>query len=147
MSKFAHLQNLHVAANATAEYIFYGIDGHPVLTVHPATEANKPYFNAVLKRTSRTAKMLRAGGEMNAEQLKEARVEDRELYPKHVVRGWSKVVDSELNEVPFSVEDCEEFLTAIPDYMFDDFRTFCGNPRNFVEHGDPEETAGNSQQG
>jgi hypothetical protein len=144
---FSHLRNLTVATDSQSEFIFYGISGEPALDVAPATEANKPYLNGVLARSKKLARRLR-GARMTVEVLQESREQDRELYPKHVVKGWRNVFDADGNEVPFCPEACAEFLQAIPNDMFDELRTFCGNADNFRhpdegDEEDAEELAGN----
>lgn len=130
---FSHLQDLQVSADKTAEFTFFAIKGEPVLTVAPATEANKPYFNAILKRTRSTARRMKASGGLNAALLAQNRMEDCELYSKFIVRGWSKVQDKAGKAVPFSAEACLEFLKAIPSYMLDELRNFCAEQSNFLD--------------
>jgi hypothetical protein len=135
MANFGHLKSLDVTKEKTVTYTINQItvnDKSPVLTVAPATEANKGYFNALLKRAGRSARQV-AAGKINAALISENRDEDRMLYPAHVVLGWEDVYDAEGNPVPFTKEDCADFLRALPDWIFDDLRNFCGKPDNFVE--------------
>ena len=39
----------------------------------------------------------------------------------------------------FSVGNATEFLTALPNYLFDELRDFCQNPKNFTSLDDDEE--------
>lgn len=141
MTDFSHLQKLDVATADAVDFELFQLEGEPVLKVRPATEANKPYFNAVLRRSSRTQRALTARN-MNAGTVAANRREDRELYAAHIVCGWSRIVDSEGKDVPYTKEAARDFLAALPDWIFDDLRVFCGNPSNFLEDGvaEAEET-------
>ena len=145
MADFSHLKKLDVSVGQTTEYVFNQItvnDKSPVLIVAPATEANKPYFNALLRRAGKTTRQVRSGS-INIGMLEDNRTEDRSLYPKHVVKGWRDVTDAGGDDVPFSVESCTDFLTALPDWLFDELRSFCGNPASFADVLDSEATAKN----
>jgi hypothetical protein len=126
--------------DSQSEFTFYGISGEPTLVVVPATEANTPFLNEMLSRSKRLARRLR-GGRVTAEVMQESRDQDRELYSKHVVKGWRNVFDADGKEVPFCPEACAEFLQAIPNDMLDELRTYCGNADNFrhPEEGDEED--------
>lgn len=150
MTDFGYLSKIEVR-DQTAEYIISEIEVNgksPTLVLSPTTQANQAYFNAVLKSSTKKARRT-AGQGLDATILNEGRDEDRVLFAKHVVRGWSNVVDAKTGQpVPFSAAECEKFLHALPDWKFDDIRNFCGNARNFldqtsIELGDEEEAAGN----
>ncbi len=135
MTDFSHLKGLEVSADNTAKYTIHQImvNGKtPTLIVAPATEANKPYFNALLKSTGKNARTIRAGI-MNTGMLDENRKEDRELYPSHIVKGWDDMLDAGGKEIKFSMNEVVSFLSELPDWLFDDIRNFCGNPANFTE--------------
>ncbi len=147
MADFKYLEALDVPVDKTVEYTFHQITVNgrsPTLIVAPATEANKPYFNALLKRASKSARQVRAGA-INAGLIEENREEDRELYPKYVARGWRDMIDGGGIELKFSVSDCADFLNALANWMFDDLRNFCGNPANYAESLDVEIKAKNSR--
>lgn len=151
MSDFSHLQKLAITADNIAEFTFFEIEGQPKLQVRPTTQANKPYYNQLLARSSKAAKRVRAGGITGA-LIAENRNKDRELFPKMVVVGWSDVLDSAGAQVPFSIEACTAFLEQLPDWLFDRLRTFCGDDENFLQgdvksEAEIEDTAGNSQSG
>ena len=61
MSDFSHLQRFDVAAAETVDYELYQIDGEAVLEIAPATDANKPFFNATLRRSRKSVRALNAG--------------------------------------------------------------------------------------
>lgn len=139
---FTHLKNLDVK-NKTAEYPIFQIAGEPTLIMKPATEANKPYFNAVLKRSRRNLRAMRAGA-VNQAMIAENREQDRELFPRHVVDGWRNVTDAKGKEVEFNRENCRDFLDALPDWIFDEIRNFAGDSANFAgDVPDVEVKAGN----
>lgn len=147
MNPFSHLKSLQLAPERTSRYTIYQVDGEPVLNVVSSTEANKPYFNKLLQRSGGTMRRIRAGG-MNAALLEENREADRELYAKYVLKGWENVLDCEGKPVPFNHESAQQFLEALPNWLFDDLRTFCSDPNNFLERGskskaEVESTSGN----
>ncbi len=142
MSDFSHLNQLNVQKGMTATYTLYQISDAPVLTVTPATEANKPYFNAVLKRSRKMANAIRSGA-MNTGMLEQNRSQDRALFPKFVVSGWEGVKDAKGKDVKFTPDTCAEFLNALPNWIFDEIRDFAATPGNFVEQIDAEEAAKN----
>lgn len=145
MSNFSHLGSLEVSADKTAEYTLHQITVNgvsPTLIVAPATEVNKPYFNALLKRAGKNARQVRAGA-VNTGLIEENRDEDRELYPKYVIKGWRNVLDVEGATVKFSQKEVQSFLDALPAWMFDDLRSFCGSPVNFTELVDIDTSAKN----
>jgi hypothetical protein len=141
---FSHLARLQVSSDRTARYTVAELEGEPVLEIAPATEANKPYFNALLKRVKGVAQRIK-GGQMTATMLAENRAEDADLYPGLVVRGWPKApLDASGKPVPWSQDACRAFLQALPGWIFDNLRKFASDPRSFLqpdeaspEEGDP----------
>ena len=129
MSDFSHLAKLE--PQDTVKYVLYQIQGEPALIMAPALESNKPYFNAILKKGRKLAR--RAGRNVNRAMLREARDDDRQIYPKHIIRGWEKVVDAKNKPVKFTEDDCVAFLKAMPDWVFDELRVFASNPQNFLD--------------
>ena len=75
-------------------------------------------------------------GAVTRDVLDQQREQDRTLFAKHVIIGWSNVVDSGGRSVPFSPEVCEEFLRALPDYILDDIKLFASTPGNFIDPDD-----------
>jgi len=126
---FSYLKNLEVK-NKTAEYSLFQINGEPTLILKPATEVNKGYFNSVLRRSKRNLRAMKSGS-ISQKMIKETREEDKELYPKYIISGWKDVKDSAGKDVPFSPENCVDFLEALPDWIFDDIRNFAGSSENF----------------
>lgn len=132
MADFTHFEQLRVGG--TAVYKMHEItvgDKVPSLTLKPATEVNKPYYNALLKRAQKTARVVRAGA-VNADVLDENRAEDKELYPEHVIVGWADMIDATGTDVKFSKAACKDFIHALPDWIFDNVTLFARDPLNYV---------------
>ena len=129
---FSHLKRLEVTKDKTAELVMYEIVGEPVLVLAPATEGNKAYFNALLKRSGKNVRRA-ARGRIHAGIISENRDDDRRLFPLYVVKGWRGVRDAAGKEVSFGVEECAQWLEALPDYLFDQVRDFAGTHYNFVD--------------
>lgn len=119
---------LSVSSERTARYTIHEIQGAPALHLLPATEANKPYLNAVLRR----AQHSRARKGVTAALLDELRDGNRAMFAEHVLRGWDGVVDEDGRPVPFSQPDALAFLRAIPDHLFDGVKAFAEDPSNFT---------------
>ncbi len=141
MTDFSNLAALQITEEATAPFVFYGIAGEPTLECRPATQENKPFFNAILlknKQALRKQKGRRAAAP-TAQMLAEARTNDIELFVSYIITGWTNVVDAKGKAVKFTKEVCQQFLTAIPGDMFDELRLFCLEIANFRMDMDPEE--------
>ncbi len=143
---FKHLSRYEVPKD-TVPFEFYQIEGEPTLECLAATEANRPYHNALLKRNAKLAARFRAG-RVSREMLARNRDEDRELYAKFVVKGWTNVKDDKGKSVAFTPEACLDFLKALPNYLFDELRMFCIAPANFLaddeaDDAEIQEQAGN----
>ena len=131
---FSHLKKLEIK-DKTATYVMDQIEGDPSLTVKPSTEANKPFFNELLRTNKRSVKAV-AKGSVTTELIDSNRDNNKRLFSKYVVVGWSGVTDSEGKAVTFSQTNCLEFLEALPNWIFDDINRFCSDPTNFVEQVD-----------
>lgn len=139
---FSNLKKLEVKATNVAKFTFYQINGTPTFVIAPATEANKPFFNALLKRSKESARMLRAG-KISAEMVEKNRSEDKTLYPAYIIKDWENVYDDNGDKVPFSAEAATQFIAALPNWLFDELRNFAGDPSNFVVESIDAEEAGN----
>lgn len=132
---FSHIKAMEIADDATAIYEFSEIlvNGvSPQIKVKIAGEANKAYFNALLK--SQAAKTVSASrGKMSTKVLEENRIEDRELFPRYVIVDFvpGTVIDENGENVPFSVDVAEAFVKALPKNVFDRCRNFCASADNF----------------
>jgi hypothetical protein len=144
LSKFDHLKKFEVSKDAV-RYDLDQLTGGMYLMVRPATEANKGLLSESLKRVNARPQRARRA-KVSAEKLEQTRDEDRQLYAKHVVEGWGNVRDSDGKVVEFSKEEVLDFLTALPDWVFDELRAFCTDPNNFL--GDlPEDEGGDESLG
>lgn len=138
---FEHLKKLDLKGKE-AKYVIHQLANEPYLMMKPATEANKPYFNEVLRRSKKNMRAVQAGS-FSIAMMDENRAQDRKLYPKLIITGWGNVQDSEGILVPYSEENCKGFLEALPDWIFDDIRAFAGNSSAISQNAlDLEEEAG-----
>lgn len=143
MSKFNNLKKYEVSTDPV-KFVFHNLQDTPYLMVVPATENNAQYYAEALKAVRKNNKLIAANA-VSPSMLKEMRDKERPLYARYVVRGWGNVKDDTGTVVPFSHEECLNWLEAIPDWVFDELRSFCTNVTNFVS--DPievEEIAKNS---
>lgn len=157
----------------TAVYTFPTSPPLGRLHVRYAGQANRKYTDGLAKLTAKTGAARRlARGQVTAELLRENLNIDRRLFPRFVIDGWDgglaeegeklpsgviarggeilPFLDSDGEEVPYSLPACEEFLKALPDWLMQDLSQFCGNPVNFTPDDDItaddldfEDTAGN----
>ena len=147
MSQFDHLKALHVKDGDTADYYFEELGGTPYLTCAPATNVNKAFLNAVMKKSKEASRVanarrrLRGSDEVTDAAIERARLEDIELFVEYIVSGWGNVFNTDGEPVEFTKENCREFLQAIPPEMFADLRLFCLDVRNFRQETgmDPDE--------
>lgn len=145
-ANFSNLSRMNVTAEKTAEYAMYqidGVDGHtPVLVLKPAHESNKRYYNALLRK-SRSKMASISAKKITADTVKQNRDEDRVLFADHVIAGWRNVADAEGNEVEFSHDNAKAFFENLPDWIFDDVRTWAQDMTNYVDLPDEEDVAKN----
>lgn len=147
---FDHLDKLALKAEKTARFHFAVESGSPLdgayLDVLPATEENKPYWNAAFRQEQGLSRMSRKG--VTAAVYAKRRELEVGLFAEHVVRGWGGIRDGRGAEVAFSKDACRELLdklrTALPD-VFDEIRAFCNDRGNWRPDAvDAEEAAKNS---
>lgn len=149
MADFSHLKQLDVTRDMRSRFTLHSIQVNgvsPTLILRPATEQNPAYFNALIKRNRKAAQIIQAGG-VTAGLIAQNRNEDRELFPAHVIDGWENMLEADGAEVPFNLQNCRDFVNALPDYIFDTVRDHAGTHRNFVpdapDPGEVEELAKN----
>lgn len=153
---FSHYRRADVNQGDTAIYVMDDLDPSPHLIVKPAMALNPPYFNQALKRPG----FSRVGRKMTASVLRKTQEADVELYPLHVIERWTKNVFTKTvveggkekwEDVPYSVEACQQWVAALPWHVFQNLRVFCMDVTNFRddldEAVDVEERAGNSSTG
>jgi len=138
---FDHLRKLEVPGDAKSWFPVPEIGAQARLLLRPATQQNKQYFNAMLKAVGRSPRL----DMRSVEGIEEDRRLDRDLYGKHVLAGWEHILDSDGKDAPFSREAAEEFVQALPAWIFDKVRAHCSAPEKFAgELPDPEQLAKNS---
>jgi hypothetical protein len=123
---------LEVKKDRTVEYELYQLGDCVSLTLAPATEANKRFFNAMLRAGQKTFKKIRHGG-VSSKTVSENRALAKKLFPEHVIKGWTGIVDTNCEPVAFTVQNCEDFLEQLPDWIFDEIKEFASDVANFVE--------------
>lgn len=146
MGKFDHLKDLDVNETQTAEYELWEIQEEgkpvPVLILAPSGTANRPYFHDLLNRSQSVARAAKKKS-ISARQIDENREDDRELFPRHVVKGWRYIPEADGTYSQFTEDNVRDFLKALPDWLFDRVRTFTAQPENFLRDGAaaPEEVS------
>lgn len=124
---------------AVRTFTFYDLDGTPKLDCRPATKANPKYNSARFKAFNKRTRGGRKTLKVTPQSQEQARREDAALLSKYCVVGWPKsppIDDDTEQPVEFSVENCRQFLLAIPDEMFDDMRAWITDGQNFVGEED-----------
>jgi len=149
---FNQLKALELNDEMTAELTLHDIENpdgtSPTLFLAPATEVNKGYFNGLLRRSRKNMRNIQEQN-FDTSMIKDNRDNDRVLYAKYIVKGWKNVKDDKGKDVPFNEENCQGFLEALPDWLFDKVRNFATIVRNFVtgDMPDAETTSKNLQEG
>lgn len=136
MTDFSNLTKLEVTGDSTAEYKLIEIESEPVLILKPASESNAKYFNALLREHGAAKGGRKAKVKIDNKLVAKMREQDKKLYPKYVVAGWTGMLDAKGKDVPFSVEACEEFFAVLPNWIFDGIREFATMPESFVKQID-----------
>lgn len=141
MSKFSRLRKLQIDTTKPIRHVLARLDGKPVLHLLPATSVNPHFLNLALKeahqKAADQAKRKVAGGAdaedklITADDVARQREEARRDYPGTCIVGWEKVADDDGKEVPFTVEDCRDFVAQLPDDIFDGIRAMCLDNENF----------------
>lgn len=137
MADFSYLQNYKPTSDARPfklKEIELTGGRSPVLMLRCSAETQNPeYFNASSKLRRKYVKVIDDLSGVDAAMINDIRNMDRRLYAEHVVTGWTDVVDSQGKEVLFSVVECEAFLRALPDNIFDRARAFAGDLSNYTD--------------
>lgn len=147
MGNFDFLDQYNVGDKATAEYPLYQLEGEPVLIVAPATSDNRPYSQASLRRNRRALRQATRGGDITMEQVDANLSIEKDLFGRHILKGWRGMKDPSGKDIPFNEDNAVEFMQKIPTWIFQEIRGFCTDPRSFLaedEGVDEEDLAGNS---
>lgn len=131
MPDFSHLAALEQKGDTEFPYKLEQIAGAPTIWFHPATDANKAFMNETLRRANARAGRNRRGQRLTQDTLRESRTEDKEVFSTTCAKRWN-VTDAKGEPVDFTPENCLEFFNALPDWLFDDIRTWLTNAANFV---------------
>ena len=113
------------------------------IAVKPATEANAPYYNNLLRRAAARARRAARTDKITVEDAAANRSDDRDLYPRYILVNWEYVYDTEGNLVPFTADNCREFCAKLPDWLFDRIRNIATTPERFLgedDDGEPDPT-------
>jgi hypothetical protein len=144
MSKFAHIKERYETRNRVVRYTLpikgardpkTGEHLPAVLLLKHAGESNRGYNNALIKNNAQTGLARKAmtgrGGDIALER-------DLELYPQHVITGWENIPDQNWNAVPYSREDCADFVqNGLQRWIFNELRLFAVQAVNFVDDDVP----------
>lgn len=133
-----------VTSETTKEYFFDMIPGRPSVVMAPAHDSNPDFLDARLRRSiaqsEKLAQAPRGKGddkltpESVKQQIEDDREVDRDLLAKACARDWGRAPKATDGSAPeFSAANAYAFFKALPDWMFDPFRNWCGNLYNFVE--------------
>lgn len=133
-NQFSHLNSLDVNNDNTTDVVLYELEGAPTIYLAPALEANKPYYNDVLRNSMQKAAALRANKGITADMAKTNREEERERFKKHnIVAGWKGLLSADgKTEVKYSKEAAADFIDAIPDWLFDKLHMEASQPQSFI---------------
>lgn len=135
MVDFSNLSKYEVTNEHVARLTLYSItlpNGvSPTLIGRPCGQINKAYFNALMRSSAKRA--LQPVSRQNLAATEEHRKVDRVLYAKFVITGWEDVVDASMDSVPFTEENCTDFLRSLPAHIFDEIRAFFLDLGNFTE--------------
>lgn len=139
MVDFSHVTKALDTSNKTVKFEFDMLDTVPVAIVRPATQSNPDYFSKAMQIGADITKSLKRGKGLSRDTMKKLRERDYELFPKYVIVSWEvPPVDASGAPVDMTPENCEQFLRALPEYVFEEFRNFVGNEYNFLDHSEED---------
>lgn len=131
MANFTHLRKL--AADKIVEYKMPELGPDAALTLRCANEGNSGYMNDLLRLTGQAKGARSRKVKVDAKSLDEMRGHDKDLYPKHVIVGWSGVPDHKGKDVEYTPSEGSDLLRDLPNHLFDEMRNFATDPENFVK--------------
>lgn len=141
MVDFSNFNHLNPAGDKPVSYELdvQGLEEPILLDVLPALAVNKPLLNEQAKMHAKLQRKMGRKQELSVKDLEELRSVIRRQYAQYVVKGWKNVLDASGEPVPFSVDNCHQFLMVLPDEMFDEIADFCREADNFLESADAED--------
>lgn len=107
----------------------------PTFVIAATSKSNQKYSKALELATKPWRRNIESMGTENAERIY------REVFAKHVIKGWRNVQDKDGTEIPFSVENAMELFKKLP-RLYDDLTQRAGSIELFRE-AQREEEAGN----
>lgn len=122
-------KGLEVDASKLQPFKFTELEGTPTIWSLPATEENKPFFNASLRKVN--SRRGRRSKVTTADTVKASREEDKEMLANFCARKWD-VKDANGEDVERTSENVQAFFAVLPDYMFDDYRVFVTDSSNWL---------------
>ncbi len=131
MVDFSHLASLEIPNEAKP----YSMDirgEDAILHLLPAAEANKPYWNAVLRYSDSKLKGGKKKTSIDAATLEKNRKIDKQLIANYCLVGWEGIKDTSGDDVPFTKENGLEFLMALPGRLFDPIKTWAADADNYL---------------
>lgn len=151
---FEHLKKKLDVADATSWMDLPEIGPRARLQMRPATQDNPGYLNALLKRSAKRARTVvrQQNPDMAVivEQMREDRLDDRKVFPLHVIVDWEGIPGDNGQDVEFAPERVLAFCSeeVLPDWLFDRIRNYAGAAENFLPGNlNVESLAGNSESG
>ncbi len=140
---------------ATAWFDIPELGSNARLKLRPATEANKPYYNAFLRFSGKRVRGRAHTTVVTTDDLVKDRTNNRNLFPKHIIIDWEKVEtaedidrsEEEKEYIPYTLDHAKELCQKLPDHIFDRMREFTVIPASFYDEDDllpdSEDLAGN----
>tara|TARA_R110000803_G_scaffold20201_5_gene52228 strand:- start:8945 stop:9391 length:447 start_codon:yes stop_codon:yes gene_type:complete len=110
------------------------------LLLKPASQANRPYYNALYRNLTKKQGQAIKGPQATLLMIDENRNDDRKLFPKYIIADWRGIENDAGKKVKFSQELAQDLVLQLEDWLFDEIRTFASAPRNFL--ADPDEEVG-----
>ena len=142
MGKFGHFKSYKADGDKALPFVISFRDVSFRIFARPATEANKPYWNFIMRKVEENQQ--RGGAvALNASTTSEARLKDAEAFAEFCVDGWDQeigdgllpLLDNDGAPVPFSKDEAAELLRELAINVrpaFDAFRTWVTNETNFM---------------
>lgn len=134
---FDQFKKLEVRPDATCWMDLPEVTPDARLLLKPAIESNHEYYNEFLKKTGKKSRRSLAKATVASLDVKQARDDDRALFPNRVIVGWEGMQDSDNDnaDIPFTPELCIEFCQKLPSWIFDRLRLYAALPENFLDEG------------
>lgn len=141
MGKFGHFKSYKADGEKALPFVISFRDVSFRIFARPATEANKPYWNFIMRKVEENQQ--RTAQSLNASTTSEARLRDAEAFAEFCVEGWDEeiadgklpLLDADGAPVAFSKDEAADLLRELAINVrpaFDAFRTWVTNETNFM---------------